>query len=213
MSALPHRLDGERTAVRRPLISDVAPLLALRVANRAFLEPWEPARPEHFWTLDGQRVAVAALDEAWRADRAYGFLVLDRADGDRLVGQATLSNVVRGAWQNATLGYWIAENVNGRGHATEAVRLLVRFAFAHARLHRLMPAVMPRNARSARVLANAGFRVEGRALRYLEINGMWEDHDLYALTAEEAAGERWRRSGARRRSERRRSGARRRSEP
>ena len=187
MSRLPERLDGEATSIRRPVLHDAEQLLELRQRNRDFVGPWDPLRPESFFTLDGQRMALLAMDAAWVEDRAYGFVVVDRAD-DRIVGQASLSNVVRGAWQNATLGYWIDEASGGRGHATAAVRLLVGFAFGPLGLHRLMPAVIPRNERSARVLLKNGFRLEGRALRYLQINGAWEDHDLYAMTAEEAPG-------------------------
>ena len=183
--SLPLRLDGPRTAIRRGRSDDAAELLALRERNRAFLEPWDPRRADAFWTIGGQRSSLVEAARAWEEDRAYPFLVLDQSDGDRIIGQASLSNVVRGAWQNATLGYWIDEAVGGRGHATEAVRLLVGFAFGPLGLHRLMPAVIPRNARSSAVLRKAGFRLEGRAERYLLINGVWEDHDLYGLTAEE----------------------------
>ena len=116
---------------------------------------------------------------------AYAFAVLDIDRGDRLIGRVALSNVVRGPWQNATLGYWIDKDALGMGHATRAVRLVLRFAFEHAGLHRVQPAIIPRNQRSVRVAEKAGFRLEGRALRYLKINGTWEDHDVYALTAED----------------------------
>ena len=95
---------------------------------------------------------------------------------------------MRGAWQNATLGYWVDEGSGGRGHATRAVRLTLAFAFEHVGLHRVQPAVIPRNARSNRVVEKAGFRLEGRAARYLRIAGVWEDHDIYAMTAEEWTG-------------------------
>ena len=77
------------------------------------------------------------------------------------------------------------EAVIGRGHATRAVRLILEFAFDHVGLHRVQPAIIPRNTRSVRVAAKVGFRLEGRALRYLKINGVWEDHDLYAATSED----------------------------
>jgi [ribosomal protein S5]-alanine N-acetyltransferase len=188
VSRLPERLDGGTTSVRRPVLRDAEELDELRRRNRDFVGPWDPLRPESFFTIDGQRAALSAMNAAWTEDRAYGFVVVDAGDDDRIVGQASLSNIVRGAWQNATLGYWIDEASNGRGHATTAVRLLIDFAFGPLALHRLMPAVIPRNERSARVLRKNGFRLEGRALRYLQINGAWEDHDLYAMTAEEASG-------------------------
>jgi [ribosomal protein S5]-alanine N-acetyltransferase len=99
---------------------------------------------------------------------------------------------VRGPWQNATLGYWVDEHAGGRGHATRAVRLALRYAFEEVGLHRVQPAIIPRNIRSLRVAEKVGFRREGRALRYLKINGTWEDHEIYALTAEDWEGMRQR---------------------
>lgn len=92
---------------------------------------------------------------------------------------------MRGAWDNATLGYFVDGERNGRGYATQAVRQVVGFAFSNAGLHRVQAAVMPTNVASARVLQKNGFRCEGRSPRYLRIAGAWEDHDVYAVTAEE----------------------------
>ncbi len=122
--------------------------------------------------------------QQWLDDRAYAFGVFELGSG-ALVGRVSLSNVVRGAWQNATIGYWIGEKQGGRGYATESVELAVRFAFGRARLHRIQAAVMPRNVRSIRVIEKVGFRYEGHSPRYLRINDVWEDHNMYALTAED----------------------------
>jgi ribosomal-protein-alanine N-acetyltransferase len=92
---------------------------------------------------------------------------------------------VRGAWQNATLGYFIASSHRGRGLASQGVGLVVGYGFEHAKLHRVQAGVMPRNEASAKVLLKNGFRYEGRSPRYLRINGVWEDHDMYALTVED----------------------------
>jgi [ribosomal protein S5]-alanine N-acetyltransferase len=103
----------------------------------------------------------------------------------RLIGRVALDNIVLGAWHNATIGYYVDRELNGRGLATRAVLLVVRFGFEQAGLHRIQAGVMPRNAPSARVLSKLGFRHEGRAKHYLYINGVWEDHDIYALTIED----------------------------
>jgi [ribosomal protein S5]-alanine N-acetyltransferase len=102
-----------------------------------------------------------------------------------IVGMIQLSSVSRGVWENATLGYWVAESRNGRGVATEAVAQAVAFAFGRLGLHRVQAGVMPRNLRSLRVLEKNGFRHEGVAERYLRIAGRWEDHAILALTFEE----------------------------
>jgi ribosomal-protein-alanine N-acetyltransferase len=169
----------------RPLTLEDAPaLLAVRLANRSFLEPFEPPRSDEFFTLKAQTEQIKVGEAQWRADQGYPFGVFEAAT-DELVGRVALSNVVRGAWRNATLGYFITQDRAGRGFATEAVRRAVGFGFSDAQLHRVQAGVMPRNKASVRVLLNNGFRHEGFSPRYLNINGVWEDHDLYAITAEE----------------------------
>jgi ribosomal-protein-alanine N-acetyltransferase len=158
-------------------------MLELLLANRAFLEPFEPIRPESDFTIEGQRASIADLAAARAADAAYAFGI--RA-GAELVGRVTLSQVFRKAFRNCYLGYWVGEEHNGHGYATAAVRLAVRYAFEDLGLHRVQANVMTKNPRSARVLAKAGFRREGLALRYLAIAGRWEDHDTYAITTEDA---------------------------
>ncbi|MDQ3951707.1 MAG: GNAT family N-acetyltransferase [Actinomycetota bacterium] len=168
-----------------PLVrGDAEDLLALLVANRAFLEPFEPIRPASEFTLAGQRAAIEELVAAHAAGAAYSFCI--RAGGE-LIGRLTLSQVFRKAFRNCHLGYWVGEEHNGRGYATAAVRAAVRLAFDDLGLHRVQANVMTRNRRSARVLEKAGFRKEGLALRYLAIAGRWEDHDMYAITVEDVA--------------------------
>jgi ribosomal-protein-alanine N-acetyltransferase len=179
------RLDDGATAIRPTDPSDAREQTALRAENRGHTEPWDPVRDDSFYTEYGQRLELDLDQRAWRAGTAFAFAVLDTAAADRLIGRVALANIVRGPWQNATLGYWISADAGSRGHATRAVRLAARFAFGHAGLHRVQPAIIPRNERSIRVAQKAGFRLEGRALRYLRINGVWEDHDIYALTAED----------------------------
>jgi [ribosomal protein S5]-alanine N-acetyltransferase len=184
---LPTRLEGGRTAIRAVRTADADALLELRLRNREFLAPWDPLRPASFFTRAGQAEWIAMQERAWEEDRGYGFVMLDLIDGDRIVGGINLFNVVRSARQSAGMGYWVDERAGSRGHATAAVRLVSAFAFEHLGLHRLEPAVMPRNVRSNRVMEKAGFRREGLAVRYLRIAGRWEDHHLYGLTVEEFA--------------------------
>jgi [ribosomal protein S5]-alanine N-acetyltransferase len=184
------RLEEPPTAIRPTDPRDASEQLRLRLANRQHTGPWDPVRDESFYTEAGQRLELDLDQRSWAAGNAYAFAVLEIDAGDRLIGRVALANIVRGPWQNATLGYWIDERSGGRGHATRAVRLALRFAFEHAGLHRVQPAIIPRNDRSVRLAEKAGFRLEGRALRYLKINGVWEDHDIYALTIED-----WERMG------------------
>jgi len=179
------RLQDAPTAIRPTAPDDAEEQARLRQVNRAHTAPWDPLRDESFFTVSGQRLELDLDQRAWAAGAAFAFAVLDMDEGDRLIGRVALANVVRGPWQNATLGYWIDAQAGGRGHATRAVGLILRYAFEHAGLHRVQPAIIPRNGASLRVAENAGFRHEGRALRYLRINGVWEDHEIFAMTAED----------------------------
>jgi len=125
-----------------------------------------------------------ARDRERQMGTGYGFGVFVNG---RFAGEVNLNNVQRGAFQNAYVGYWVDRAQAGRGYTPEAVVAAFRFGFEEAGLHRLQVAVVPRNTSSRRVAEKLGLRDEGTALRYLEINGRWEDHVRYAITAEEWA--------------------------
>lgn len=161
---------------------DAEGLLGLRLKNRSFLLPFEPQRPTNIYTLSAQRQQIASDRDGFSTGRRFAFGIYS---DDELVGRISLDNIVRGAWQNATLGYFVDHEHNGKGIATEAVKRSLAYAFGDASLHRVQAGVMPRNARSIRVLEKSGFRFEGLSLRYLQINGVWEDHNMYAITVEE----------------------------
>ena len=175
-------LESKSTFIRALEVADTEALLELRRRNDEFLRAFEPVKSADFLTLEAQRREIDGAAEAWARDRGYSFGVF--SSDKTLIGKIGLSNVARGAWQNATLGYFIDRDQNGRGHGTEAVALACRFAFTGARLHRVQAAVMPHNRASARLLVKNGFRFEGLAVAYLHINGRWEDHHVYSLTLE-----------------------------
>ena len=170
--------------IRETTEADAEAFHRLLMANREFLRPFEPSRPDWFFSLPGVRGELERATVDRESDLLHAFGIWEQGSG-QLVGRIALANVVRGAWQNATLGYFVGEEWGRRGFATEAVRQTLDFAFGKGRLHRVQAAVMPRNTASVRVLEKNGFRHEGVAERYLQINGTWEDHAIYAITAEE----------------------------
>jgi [ribosomal protein S5]-alanine N-acetyltransferase len=172
-------LHGKQLTLRPLARKDAPALLAFATANRRFFEEWEPMRDDGFFKLRPQEAEIDAAAADAAADRRYAFGIFA---GDELVGRLALNQIVRGVFQNAYLGYSIGERWNGRGFATEAVAVAVRFAFEELGLHRVQAAVMPRNAASIRVLEKNGFREEGYAVGYLCINGIWEDHRIFART-------------------------------
>jgi ribosomal-protein-alanine N-acetyltransferase len=162
---------------------DDAPVLAeLLRSNRAHLAPWEPDRPADQLTVDGQRAMIRDLRERYEQGTALPHVILDGSGG--VVGRITLSEIVRGPFQSASLGYWLAEAATGRGLATAAVREIERVAFEELGLHRIQAGTLLHNVRSQRVLDRAGFVRYGIAPAYLHIAGEWRDHALYQVLAE-----------------------------
>jgi [ribosomal protein S5]-alanine N-acetyltransferase len=184
MRKLNFQLDLDDIYLRLLEEQDVPGLLELYQANQAFLQPWEPYRPASFFTLDNIHFIIQADQEAARADEAYAFGLFLTAT-DRLIGRYRLSWIMRDFAESANLGYFLAEQYNGRGYSTRAVKRIVRFAFDELGLHRVAAATLPNNFGSQKVLEKAGFRREGLALRYLKINNRWEDHYLFAITSED----------------------------
>jgi len=111
--------------------------------------------------------------------------LFDRDDPGEIIGSVTFSNIVRGAFQSCYLGYRLDETRVGTGLMREALIAAIRYMFQMEGLHRIEANVMPHNDRSVRLLQRLGFRNEGRAQRYLNIQGRWEDHDHYVMLAEE----------------------------
>ena len=110
----------------------------------------------------------------------YALFIFSAASG-ALVGGLTLCNVRRGVTQACTLGYWIGAPHAHKGYMTAAVRAVIPFVFDSLELHRLEAACLPANVASIKLLERTGFIREGMARRYLKINGVWQDHLLYAL--------------------------------
>lgn len=179
-------IDGDGVYLRAPQMSDYSEWTTLREASRAFLTPWEPTWPSDDLSRSAFRRRLRRYAEDQRADTSYAFFLFRKAD-DALVGGLTLANIRRGVAQAGSLGYWIGEPFARRGLMTGALHGLVPFAFGSLRLHRLEAACIPSNAASIRLLEKMGFAREGYAREYLCINGLWQDHLLFArLTSDRA---------------------------
>jgi len=170
---------GEGVMLRAPQMADYAEWSALREASRNFLTPWEPTWPSDDLTRASFRRRIKRYSEDQRGDLAYPFFIFRRSD-HALVGGLTLANIRRGCAQAGSLGYWMGAVFARQGYMTAAVSALVPFAFATLRLHRIEAACIPANAASIRLLEKTGFRREGFARQYLCIDGVWQDHLLYA---------------------------------
>ncbi len=172
------RLETERMALRLPEHQDFMPWTALRVESRAFLTPWEPV-----WAVDhlSKRSFTNRVYWAQRASRNGTALALFliRHDGT-LLGAITLDNIRRGPAQSAAIGYWIGQPHARQGYMREAIGALVQHAFGEMDLSRIEAACLPENTPSRGVLERSGFKYEGVAQSYLQINGRWRNHVLYS---------------------------------
>jgi len=172
-------IPGEGVTLRTPQMTDYAEWAAVREKSREFLIPWEPTWPVDDLTRSAFRRRIRRYAEDLRSDQGYAFVVLRNSDG-ALVGGLTLANIRRGVAQAASLGYWMGLPFIRHGYMTAAVGAVIPFAFTTLRLHRLEAACIPTNTASIRLLEKTGFVREGYAREYLCINGIWQDHLLYA---------------------------------
>ena len=179
-------LFGRRVVLRPLQPADFPAWKEVRQRNGTWLTKWEPSRSPGSPDVVSDPHAFAMRCNARQRERqlgtAWGFGVFVNG---RFAGEMNLSNIVRGAFQNAHVGYWIDQALAGQSYTPEALVVVARFAFEELGLHRLQVSIIPRNRSSRRVVEKLGLRCEGLAERYLEIDGRWEDHLRFAITAEE----------------------------
>lgn len=184
----PFVLYGKRVTLRPLASADFREWRDVRRANVEWLTKWEPRRspgqPNAAEDRSAFVVRCSARDRERQLGTGYGFGVfLGRA----FIGEMNLSSIQRGPFQSGYVGYWISEAHAGHSYTPEALVTIMGFAFEELGLHRVQIAIIPRNQASRRVVEKVGVRSEGVAQRYLEINGVWEDHERFAMTAEEWA--------------------------
>jgi ribosomal-protein-alanine N-acetyltransferase len=171
----------EQVELRPVRLADVDALAGLYASERAFLAPFDPIRPDEFYTAEGQRIEVEHALAQRAAGSRYRFVI--EADGE-LVGTLGIGNVVGSVFQSGNLGYFVAQAANGCGVATRAVALAAEQAFGPLGMHRLEAGTLVDNVASQRVLEKNGFERIGLARAYLRIAGAWRDHILFQRVAE-----------------------------
>ncbi|MGH9874982.1 MAG: GNAT family N-acetyltransferase [Pyrinomonadaceae bacterium] len=174
-------LIGEKILLRVPTRKDRAAFVALNRASKRFhrglVSP--PLTPEQF----------AAFLKRSNTDTSICVLVSLVTDGS-IIGAISVSQIFRSGFQSAYLGYYIGAQYADQGHMTEALKLMVRYAFKDLKLHRLEANIQPGNVASIALVKRAGFRLEGYSPRYLKVCGRWRDHERWAITVEEWKSER-----------------------
>lgn len=178
-------IRSERVTLRVPRMADYEEWASLREESRDFLTPWEPIWPGDDLTRAAFRRRLRRYADDLQSDLSYALFIFRNSDG-ALVGGITLANVRRGVAQSGSIGYWMGQRYARQGYMTDAVLALVPFAFATLRLHRVEAACIPTNAASIRLLQKTGFAQEGYARKYLCINGVWQDHLMFARINEQS---------------------------
>jgi ribosomal-protein-alanine N-acetyltransferase len=181
------RIDTERLTLRPPTHSDYRTWTALRRGSAESLVPWEPS-----WSID-HLSRKAFTNRVYWAQRSISGgtavpLFLFLRDEETLVGAITLDNIRRGPAQAGTLGYWTGAPFVRQGYMREAIQALVHYAFTRLDLSRIEAACLPENAASRGLLESSGFKYEGVAQSYLQINGRWRTHVLYAALRSDRRG-------------------------
>lgn len=176
---------GRKVTLRIPQSYDYTAWAELRAASRDFLTPWEPTWQRDELSKSAFRRRLRHYQKDLREETGYAFLIFAN-DDDRLLGGITLANVRRGVTQSSSVGYWIGKPYAKQGHMTEAVATIIPFVFDILKLHRLEAACLPTNNASIALLRKSGFQHEGLARRYLRINGVWQDHLLFALLEDDS---------------------------
>ena len=189
-ASVPTLSDGSLTL--RPIRArDARPLERVLLDNRGWLRRWEATYPGGGSIID-TRASIRNLTAHARAGTALPFIM--EWDGE-LVGQLNVSSITHGSLSSASIGYWVAKDMAGRGITPAAVALATDHCFLALRLHRMEICIRPENAPSLRVVEKLGFRYEGLRRRFIHIDGDWRDHFAFALVAEEVPGgvlRRWR---------------------
>lgn len=177
------RLKGAKVSLRAGDPADWHKWRLLRDMSREFLTPWEPNWPSNALSYTYFCGLLRRYAREWRHGEGYNFLIfLNKEDGGEgaLVGGLSLNSIERGIAQMGTLGYWMGMPYAGNGYMREAAGLVCSFAFDTLLLHRVQASCLPRNDPSMGLLRRLGFEEEGYAKAYLQINGAWEDHILWA---------------------------------
>ena len=172
------RIRTKRLTILAPARTDYTDWRDVRNASRKHLIPWEPTWSDDALSPDDWQRHLRGWKDAWKLDHAYAFFIWKERD---LIGGMTFSNVKRGPAQAANLGYWQGGMHEGNGYMREAVRAGCQWMFAVAGLKRIEAGTLVANERSQNLLRSVGFKEEGLAREYLQINGRRHDHVMFGL--------------------------------
>ncbi len=177
------RESESRVYLRPPQSADYEEYAALLRSSADFHKPWSPTPPPNvdLYSEDAFLQYLRTSGVASRRERRF----VCRKEDDRIMGAVHISEIVRGCFDSAYLGYWMGVEFAGQGYMGEALLQVIELSFGELRLHRLEANIRPENERSIRLVCTAGFKREGYSPRYLKIDGEWRDHERWAILADD----------------------------
>ncbi|APX21858.1 ribosomal-protein-alanine N-acetyltransferase [Salipiger profundus] len=181
------RLDTERLLLRPPQHGDFNAWVSLRMESRGYLTPWEPSWAADHLTRRAFTNRVYWANRSIQGGTAVPLFIFRRED-EQLLGAITLDNIRRGPAQSGVLGYWTGQPFARQGFMRESIAAIVHHAFERLDLSRIEAACLPENVPSRGLLERSGFKYEGVAQSYLQINGRWRTHVLYACLRNDRRG-------------------------
>ncbi len=184
-------LMNDRIIMRPPLLEDWQEWARVRGANRDYLTPFEGAWPEECLGEEFYKLRLKLQVQEWKAEQKNFFLIFKKdsaGEAGALIGGMNINDITRGIAQYASLGYWISQDYEGQGYMSEAMDLTLKYCFEFAKLHRVHASCLAHNETSRKLLLRFGFKEEGKAEKYLQVNGRWQDHVLFGLPIENWRG-------------------------
>lgn len=175
------KLETERLILKSLGKSDAGAYYNFLMRNADFLKQWNPAYSSDFFELSHHVKKFEQLEKETSEGRYIKFGVYKKDNLTAIIGSVSFSGIIKGPFKSCFLAYQMDELENGKGYATEAVRSGIDYIFNEMKLHRTEANVIPRNTASIRVVEKLGFAFEGLSKKYLQINGVWEDHNRYVL--------------------------------
>jgi ribosomal-protein-alanine N-acetyltransferase len=179
---LPLHLLTERLLLRAPMVAFAPAVNAFQLRNRTRFAPWDPPYAENYFEPEGVCARLTRSAQDFATGNAYCYWLSRNETPTELIGKINVTQVNRGAFQSAAIGYALDGQALGQGLMAEGLRAVIAQMFdPQVGLHRLQAAVRPENLPSLAVLKRLGFTLIGLSPRYLFINGRWCDHEIYAL--------------------------------
>ena len=169
----------ERLEIRLPTMTDYEAWVKVRRNSEKFLHHWEPEKARGFYSKNSFQMRVRWARKNFKLNQVLHLFFFSKVNND-LVGGLTLDNIRYGPFDSASLGYWLGEEFANNGFMTEALKSIIHYANKTLKITRLEAATLPTNNASKRVLEKCDFKYEGVGQSYLQINGRWRNHVMYA---------------------------------